>query len=68
MNLREGLAHVIAGLNDLSIPYMVVGSFSTNFYGIPRSTHDADFVAELGEGDLARLAAGWARNSILIRR
>lgn len=57
MSLQEGVARVIAALNDLSIPYMVVGSFSTNYYGIPRSTHDADFVAQLGAGDLGRLAA-----------
>jgi hypothetical protein len=35
---------------------MVVGSFSSNIYGIPRSTKDADFVIE-AEGDaITRLA------------
>lgn len=56
MSLRQGVARVITVLNDLSIPYMVVGSFSTNFYGIPRSTQDADFVAELAPDDFLRLA------------
>jgi hypothetical protein len=30
------------------IPFLVVGSFSSNFYGIPRSTKDGDLVVELG--------------------
>jgi hypothetical protein len=29
--------------------YMLVGSFSSNFYGIPRSTHDVDIVIELAD-------------------
>jgi predicted SPOUT superfamily RNA methylase MTH1 len=37
---------VIEELNRLQIPYMVVGSLSSNFYAIPRSTQDADFVIE----------------------
>jgi hypothetical protein len=31
-------------LNGLSIDYMVVGSFSSNRYGVPRATKDADLV------------------------
>lgn len=31
-------------LNRNRIPYMIVGSFSSNRYGVPRATHDADFV------------------------
>ncbi len=34
-------------LEVCAIPYMLVGSFSSNFYGIPRSTKDADFVLQL---------------------
>ena len=33
-----------------SVPYMLAGSFSSNYYGIPRSTKDADFVIELHGG------------------
>jgi hypothetical protein len=29
--------------------YMLVGSFSSNLYGVPRSTKDADFVVEFGD-------------------
>ena len=38
---------VIDALNGSGVGYMLVGSFSTNVYGIPRSTKDADFVLQL---------------------
>lgn len=38
---------VIAALEESGIPYMLVGSFSSNYYGIPRSTEDADFVLQV---------------------
>ncbi len=38
---------VVDALNAEQIPYLLAGSFSSNFYGIPRSTKDADFVIEL---------------------
>ena len=56
MNLREGLVAVLNALRELKIPFMVVGSFSSNVYGIPRSTQDADIVVQLAQGDLGRLA------------
>ena len=34
-------------LNREKIPAMLVGSFSSNYYGIPRSTEDVDFVIQL---------------------
>ena len=32
------------------VAYLLAGSFSSNYYGIPRSTKDADFVVELRGG------------------
>lgn len=52
---KEATLVVIRALEEAGIRYMVVGSFSSNFYGIPRSTQDADFVVELEERDLERL-------------
>jgi hypothetical protein len=43
----EFVTIVIAALEKLQIRYMVVGAFSSNVYGEPRSTKDADFVIEL---------------------
>lgn len=58
MTAEELVVGVIDALNALKIPYMLVGSFSSNFYGIPRSSQDADFVVELGEQGPAALMAG----------
>src|SRR6267143_605356 len=41
------MLRVADALSACGIPYMLVGSFSSNYYGIPRSTKDADFVVEL---------------------
>jgi hypothetical protein len=51
---------VIEALDACGIAYMLVGAYSSNAYGIPRSTQDADFVIELGQvsiGELARRLA-----------
>ncbi len=43
---------VIDALNACHSQHMLVGSFSSNLYGIPRSTKDCDFVLHL-QGDLS---------------
>jgi hypothetical protein len=53
----EATLAVIEALEGLGIPYMVVGSFSSNVYGIPRSTQDADFVVQLDAETIPRLSA-----------
>jgi hypothetical protein len=52
----EATIAVVEALEALKIPYMVVGSFSTNFYGVPRSTHDVDLIVQLGSGKISALA------------
>ncbi len=37
---------VAAAMDEQQISYMLVGSFSSNVYGVPRSTRDADFVIQ----------------------
>src|SRR5579863_8620106 len=48
---------VIEILNEHQIPYMLVGSLSTNFHSTIRSTKDADIVVEANLGDAARTIA-----------
>ena len=48
-NGNEVAACMVDALVKLGVEYMLAGSFSSNFYGIPRSTKDADFVAVLGD-------------------
>jgi hypothetical protein len=55
MNSLEATAAVIDALEQAGIPYLLVGAFSSNAYGIARSTKDADFVGSLQSGDLRRL-------------
>lgn len=37
---------IVEALDACGIPYALSGSFASNFYGIPRSTKDADFVIQ----------------------
>jgi len=41
---EDAVAALLDILNREGVPYMIVGSFSSNRYGVPRATHDADFV------------------------
>ncbi len=55
MKSDEAAIAVIDALEKLKIPYMLVGSFASNFYGIPRATEDVDFVAQLDAGILSEI-------------
>jgi hypothetical protein len=52
---EEATVAVIDALAALAVPYMLVGSFASNFYGVPRSTGDADFVLSLEGASLEAL-------------
>lgn len=54
MSGTESLLKLIAAFDTAEIPYMVVGSYSSNFYGIPRMTKDADVVVHLP-------SSGWSK-------
>ncbi|MBI4164514.1 MAG: hypothetical protein HY508_02140 [Acidobacteria bacterium] len=47
MNLSEVLRLVTAGLDQLQIRYMIVGSFASSAYGSIRTTQDADLIVDL---------------------
>jgi len=53
---EEALLAVIDALESCGVPYMLVGSFASNFYGIGRSTKDADFVLRLDEKSISDVA------------
>ena len=44
MNGMQAAARLVDAFEAANIPYMVVGSLSSSFYGIARSTYDADIV------------------------
>jgi hypothetical protein len=44
MDIQAAVVTMVEALTAGQIPYMLVGSFSTSYWGIPRSTKDGDFV------------------------
>ncbi len=50
------LLGVIDALAASGIRYMLVGSFSSNAYGVARATQDADFVIDMQDQSIATLA------------
>lgn len=49
------LKDISAFLSVNKITYMVTGAWSVIFYGLPRASHDIDFVIELHKADLSRI-------------
>ena len=47
MNERELLVDCLRRLNRTGVVYYLTGSMASNYWGIPRSTHDLDFVVQL---------------------
>ncbi len=56
MTSNQIVVHVIGALEQLHVPYMMVGAYSANVYGIERSTQDADFVIELKDDSISKIA------------
>jgi hypothetical protein len=44
---EDALVPVVDLLNELQIPYMLVGGIALNYYSVPRLTHDADILIEM---------------------
>ena len=47
MNERELLVDCLRRLNRTGLVYYLTGSMASNYWGVPRSTHDLDFVVQL---------------------
>lgn len=56
MTEQELLVDCLRRLNRLRISYMLTGSMASNFWGIPRTTHDLDFVVRFPPEAAARIA------------
>jgi len=62
--LAESLPHAIEvtltvtrAFAELGIPYLIGGSLASSVHGKPRSTHDADLVADIKEDQVAALVS-----------
>jgi hypothetical protein len=64
---RELLIDCLERLNRVGVPYMLVGSMASNYWGIPRSTHDLDFVLVLQPADVDPLATAFGEGFFVQR-
>ncbi len=58
MNGMQAAARLVDAFEEANIPYMVVGALSSSFYGIARSTYDADFVVAAPASEVQRVISG----------
>jgi hypothetical protein len=52
---RDLLVDCLRRLNRADISYMLTGSMVSNYWGIPRTTHDLDFVIQLPPSDTSKM-------------
>lgn len=55
MNERELLVDCLRRLNRTGVTYYLTGSMASNYWGIPRTTHDLDFVVQLPPSAVPRI-------------
>ena len=55
MNEQELLADCLRRLNRTGVTYYLTGSMASNYWGIPRTTHDLDFVIQLPMSAVPRI-------------
>jgi hypothetical protein len=65
---NEATVSVIDAFEACGIPYMLVGSYASNAYGIARSTQDADFVSNWAKSPSGSWRDGSRRRSESIPR
>jgi hypothetical protein len=59
LSQQELLNRTVAALAAADVPYMVTGSVASTYYGVPRATHDIDFVVQLAPAHLEALSAAF---------
>lgn len=55
----EFLVDVLQRLNTAGVDYMLTGSMASNYWGIPRTTHDLDFVLVMKPDQVDRLVTSF---------
>ena len=59
MTEQELLLDCLRRLNGAAITYFLTGSMASNYWGIPRTTHDLDFVIQLPPSAVERIVAAF---------
>jgi hypothetical protein len=62
---RELLVDCLRRLNGVDLAYMLTGSMASNFWGIPRTTHDLDFVIQLPPSAVPKMMAAFSGDFFL---
>lgn len=57
MSTVDAFGPVVDVLEELRIPYVIVGALTVNLYAIPRSTKDLDIIVDLGERSPQEIAS-----------
>ena len=65
MTERELLLDCLQRLNQSGVPYMLTGSMASNYWGIPRTTHDLDFVVQVVSASVPSLMSAFAGDFFL---
>src|SRR2546430_1999491 len=63
---QELLSDCLRRLNTSGISYMLTGSMASNAWGIPRTTHDLDFVIQLPPSQVHGFVAAFAASEYFI--
>jgi hypothetical protein len=59
MTEHDLLVDCLQRLNRLDVGYLLTGSMASNYWGIPRTTHDLDFVVQFPPSDVPRVVAAF---------
>jgi hypothetical protein len=62
MNERDLLVDCLQRLNRSGVTYYLTGSMASNYWGIPRTTHDLDFVVQLPASAIPRIIQEFSGN------
>ncbi len=50
---------VLLKLDELNIPYVIIGGFAATMFGITRTTYDIDIVVDMGKGHIQALSSAF---------
>lgn len=65
MTEQELLLDCLRRLNHAGIIYYLTGSMASNYWGIPRTTHDLDFVIQLPPSNIDKMVAAFSPDYFL---
>src|SRR5882757_9457811 len=65
MTEQELLVDCLGRLNGADITYYLTGSMASNYWGIPRTTHDLDFVIQLPPSAIDKIVSAFSPDFFL---